>query len=152
VSSVFDTSANDASWATTTSDHDTATAAPTTTQPTQQPTPLTRQQIRQVRCDAYLLFLIIVKILTPIPESRNPPSPAITRKLQGPHRPDNCAPLRTSATTTTPRLTTRRPRAEPRVSQRVHRRARDKKPKRFDRFTADRDYGGGRRGTELMRT
>ncbi|KAM0218833.1 hypothetical protein ACHAQI_001153 [Fusarium lateritium] len=47
VSSVFDTSANDASWATTTSDHDTAAAAPTTTQPTQQPTPLTRQQIRQ---------------------------------------------------------------------------------------------------------
>ncbi|KAM0346523.1 hypothetical protein ACHAPU_005588 [Fusarium lateritium] len=40
-SSVFDTSANDASWATT-SDHDTATSAPTTTQPT-----LTRQQIRQ---------------------------------------------------------------------------------------------------------
>ncbi|KAF5657553.1 hypothetical protein FHETE_10359 [Fusarium heterosporum] len=41
-SSVFDTSANDASWATT-SDHDTAASAPTTTQHT----PLTRQQIRQ---------------------------------------------------------------------------------------------------------
>ncbi|KAF4964359.1 hypothetical protein FSARC_7726 [Fusarium sarcochroum] len=51
VSSVFDTSANDASWATTTSDHDTATAAPTATatteQTTQQSPTLTRQQIRQ---------------------------------------------------------------------------------------------------------
>ncbi|CEI38675.1 unnamed protein product [Fusarium venenatum] len=47
VSSVFDTSANDASWATTTSDHDTAPAP--TEQTTQQPTILTRQQIRQVR-------------------------------------------------------------------------------------------------------
>ncbi|KAG8357407.1 hypothetical protein FVEN_g4773 [Fusarium venenatum] len=45
VSSVFDTSANDASWATTTSDHDTAPAP--TEQTTQQPTILTRQQIRQ---------------------------------------------------------------------------------------------------------
>jgi hypothetical protein len=48
VSSVFDTSANDASWATTTDDHDTAAAAPTTTeQTTPQRTTLTRQQIRQ---------------------------------------------------------------------------------------------------------
>ncbi|KAJ4268783.1 hypothetical protein NW762_002851 [Fusarium torreyae] len=51
VSSVFDTSANDASWATTTDDHDTATAAPTATatteQTTQQSPTLTRQQIRQ---------------------------------------------------------------------------------------------------------
>ncbi|GKU01316.1 hypothetical protein FLAG1_03386 [Fusarium langsethiae] len=45
VSSVFDTSANDASWATTTSDHD--TAPPATEQTAQQPTILTRQQIRQ---------------------------------------------------------------------------------------------------------
>jgi hypothetical protein len=55
VSSVFDTSANDASWATTTSDHDTATAAPTATeQTTEQPARLTRQQIRQVR--SFFLF------------------------------------------------------------------------------------------------
>ncbi|KAL4726339.1 hypothetical protein ACLX1H_007019 [Fusarium chlamydosporum] len=48
VSSVFDTSANDASWATTTSDHDTAAAAPTTTEhTTARSTTLTRQQIRQ---------------------------------------------------------------------------------------------------------
>ncbi|KAF4457498.1 hypothetical protein F53441_548 [Fusarium austroafricanum] len=47
-SSVFDTSANDNSWATTTSEHDTAiAAAPTTEQITQQSTTLTRQQIRQ---------------------------------------------------------------------------------------------------------
>ncbi|KAM0299513.1 hypothetical protein HYE67_007637 [Fusarium culmorum] len=43
VSSVFDTSANDASWVTTTSDHDTAPPAATV----RQPTILTRQQIRQ---------------------------------------------------------------------------------------------------------
>lgn len=45
VSSVFDTSANDASWVTTTSDHDTAPPAATV----RQPTILTRQQIRQAR-------------------------------------------------------------------------------------------------------
>ncbi|KAF5644722.1 whi5 like domain protein [Fusarium tjaetaba] len=46
VSSVFDTSANDNSWATAATEHDTA-AVPTTVQPTQQTATLTRQQIRQ---------------------------------------------------------------------------------------------------------
>ncbi|KAF4343014.1 whi5 like domain protein [Fusarium beomiforme] len=44
MSSVFDTSANDNSWATAATEHD--AAVPTTEQPPQQPTTLTRQQIR----------------------------------------------------------------------------------------------------------
>ncbi|KIL84231.1 hypothetical protein FAVG1_12467 [Fusarium avenaceum] len=97
VSSVFDTSANDASWATTTSDHDTATAAPvTTTQPIQQPTTLTRQQIRQ-RAETLRLRLSLAnykvrtgQITVPLSELQQRPlprdSPRVVR-VQSPESP-----------------------------------------------------------------
>jgi hypothetical protein len=114
VSSVFDTSANDASWATTTDDHDTAAAAPTTTeQTTPQATRLTRQQIRQVS-PLPALPTSMNYPLTNETESRNPSSSPIARQLQSPHRPNDRAPLRTPTTTDAPRIPARRPRAESR--------------------------------------
>ena len=115
VSSVFDTSANDASWATTTDDHDTAAAAPTTTEETTpQRTTLTRQQIRQVSPHPTTLPSYMNCLLTNETESRNPSSSPIARQLQSPHRPNDRAPLRTPTTTDAPRIPARRPRAESR--------------------------------------